>query len=90
MNAPLAPDVERQIAEHLYGGRKIDAIKIHREATGVGLKESKDFVEALEAQLRMREPARFAERPKGKGCAAAAVCVLGLAVALAAALALRG
>ncbi len=27
-------------------GRKIDAIKLHREETGVGLKEAKDAVEA--------------------------------------------
>ena len=33
----------RQLAED---GRKIDAIKLHREETGVGLKEAKDAIEA--------------------------------------------
>ena len=28
-------------------GRKIEAIKVYREATGVGLKEAKDAVEAM-------------------------------------------
>ncbi len=32
------------------------AIKIHREATGMGLKESKDEVEAIEARLRQSHP----------------------------------
>lgn len=31
----------------LRAGKKIDAIKRHRAETGMGLKESKDYVEAL-------------------------------------------
>ena len=31
-----------------HSGQKIDAIKMYREATGVGLKEAKDAVEAME------------------------------------------
>lgn len=41
-------DVERQVRELLGQGRKIEAIKIYREATGLGLKEAKDAVEAME------------------------------------------
>jgi ribosomal protein L7/L12 len=33
-------------------GRKIEAIKLWREATGLGLKEAKEAVEALERRLR--------------------------------------
>jgi ribosomal protein L7/L12 len=29
-------------------GRKIEAIKLHRQLAGVGLKEAKDFIEAIE------------------------------------------
>jgi len=38
----LSPGV-RQLAD---GGQKIQAIKLHREETGLGLKEAKDAVEA--------------------------------------------
>jgi ribosomal protein L7/L12 len=38
-----------EIREQLRNGNKIEAIKIYREMTGVGLKEAKDAVEALEA-----------------------------------------
>jgi len=31
-------------------GAKIEAIKLYREQTGVGLKEAKDFVERLQSQ----------------------------------------
>jgi len=45
------PDIslyERQIRELLSQGNKIAAIKLYREGTGVGLKEAKDAVEAIE------------------------------------------
>lgn len=44
-----APDpvAEHEILRLLREGKKIMAIKIHREATGLGLKESKEAVEAL-------------------------------------------
>lgn len=41
----LALSEVKQLAQ---AGRKIDAIKAYREATGVGLKEAKDAVEAME------------------------------------------
>jgi hypothetical protein len=39
-------DLPANAIEHLRHGRKIEAIKIVREATGLGLKEAKDAVEA--------------------------------------------
>jgi len=74
--------------EAVYGGaaRKIEAIKLVREATNCGLKEAKEFVEKLGAELYAKEPGKFAAAPTGKsGCvgvvlAAAAIlaaaCVL--------------
>jgi ribosomal protein L7/L12 len=40
----LSPEVQ---AAALDPGRKIEAIKLHREQTGVGLREAKDAVEAF-------------------------------------------
>ncbi|RPH58015.1 MAG: zinc-ribbon domain-containing protein, partial [Chloroflexi bacterium] len=42
-------DEFREVREQIARGNKIEAIKIYREKTGVGLKEAKDAVEALEA-----------------------------------------
>jgi len=44
----LSTEQERQIRELLAQEQKITAIKLYREATGVGLKEAKDAVEAIE------------------------------------------
>lgn len=40
--------VQADIAQALRDGRKIEAIKLYREATGVGLKEAKDYVDTIE------------------------------------------
>ena len=74
-------DAERdQVHAAVFAGRKIAAIKAYREATGEGLKESKDAVEALEAELRASAPGRFSPTtPKG-GCMP--VMLLGLTPAL--------
>ncbi|CAM3732786.1 ribosomal protein L7/L12 [Occultella aeris] len=37
-----------RVAELLARGKKIEAIKVYREETGVGLKEAKDAVERFE------------------------------------------
>ena len=42
-------DIQREIRE----GRLINAIKLYREMTGVGLKEARDAVEALRDRMRM-------------------------------------
>ena len=41
-------DWEREAISHLQSGNKIMAIKVVREATGLGLRESKDLVESWE------------------------------------------
>ena len=43
----------------LFEGRKIEAIKKYKVATGTGLKESKEKIETLEAELRKECPERF-------------------------------
>lgn len=44
---PVPPEVEARARELLARDQKIHAIRIVREATGMGLKEAKDWVEAL-------------------------------------------
>lgn len=39
--------VDPKVLELMQAGRKIEAIKLYREQTGVGLKEAKDYVEGL-------------------------------------------
>lgn len=65
-------EFERDLLELVKSGQKIEAIKHHRERTGLGLKESKDAVEALAA--------RYGVAPHKSGCAG--VLVLGVMIAL--------
>jgi Ribosomal protein L7/L12 C-terminal domain len=39
--------LDKQISDLVRSGQKIEAIKLYREQTGVGLKEAKDYVERL-------------------------------------------
>ena len=48
---PPAADSYPDVVAALRAGNKIEAIKHYRAATGVGLKEAKDAVEALERRL---------------------------------------
>jgi large subunit ribosomal protein L7/L12 len=68
------PGLVEDVLEHVRAGRWIHAIKHYREATGSGLKESKEAVEAM---------ARAAGIPvlKGSGCAPVAV-IFGLLTAI--------
>jgi ribosomal protein L7/L12 len=43
----LGPDNEAEVRALLAGGNKIEAIKLVRTVTGMGLKEAKDFVERM-------------------------------------------
>jgi hypothetical protein len=66
----LPDDKRPAIMEAIYAGasRKIEAIKLVREATGCGLKEAKDYVEKTAAELYAKEPQKFSAPPGGKGC----------------------
>ena len=48
-------------------GKPILAIKLYREATGCGLRESKDFIENLTRELRSSQPERFAATAEPQG-----------------------
>ena len=68
MSRPISPEATKQIENLVFAEQKIAAIRFYREHSGEGLKEAKDFVEAVEAELRAREPGKFAVRPAGTGC----------------------
>ena len=46
------PVLSPQVQEALRGGNKIEAIKIYRELTGVGLAEAKQAIERAEQFLK--------------------------------------
>lgn len=50
LDAEVPPDVKR-IRELIRAGHKIDAIKAYREQHGVGLKEAKDAIDAVEREM---------------------------------------
>jgi ribosomal protein L7/L12 len=68
MSAIIVPERAAWIHEALFKGDKIEAIKLYREGTNLGLKESKEAVEKLETELRQKSPERFAAKPAGKSC----------------------
>lgn len=78
MPEPLSDANIAKLSEMIFQRRKIEAIKVYREMTGSGLKESKEAVESLEASLREQSPGKFAAA-SGKGCGgSAAVLCLGV------------
>lgn len=65
---PSSPeDHAEQIKQALFAGEKIEAIKLYREQTKLGLAESKTAVETLERELRSTSPGSFTA-PASKGC----------------------
>ena len=50
--AALSADWRLQVEDEIRAGRKIEAIKLYRQATELGLKESKDAVEDMERNLK--------------------------------------
>jgi ribosomal protein L7/L12 len=61
-------DQSAAIREALFASQKIQAIKLYREQTKVGLAEAKKAVEKIEAQLRLSAPGLFTAQTGGKGC----------------------
>ena len=75
MSNPDPGDQANRVKAALLEGNKIQAIKLYREQTGVGLKEAKEAVEKLEAELRGSSPAGF-KHPQAKGCSVGVLLVL--------------
>lgn len=77
MNPPTGQQLE-QVKNLVFAGKKIEAIKLHREATGLGLKESKEAIEQLETELRRTEEHRFVKGAARSGCLSLLLLCLGL------------
>jgi len=45
------PSVDDEIIKLIEDGKKIKAIKIYRQTTGLGLKESKEYIDMLSKKL---------------------------------------
>jgi hypothetical protein len=77
---PLTDQQRQQIEKEIFAGRTISAIKLHREATGAGLAESKNAVQDMEVDLRRQMPERFVGGAQTKsGCFGVLVCVAAIA-----------
>ena len=56
MTTQLTEDQMKRIADAIVSKRKIEAIKVYREATGEGLKEAKEAIEEITASLATKHP----------------------------------
>ncbi len=74
-----------KIREFVFAGRKIEAIKLLRQAAGLQLVDAKTVVEKLEAELRQTSPEKFTAK-SGSGCTVRfSVFLIGLLIVLLAA-----
>ena len=69
----LTPEQLTTVSNAIYAGNKIEAIKFYRTASGKDLKDSKDAVEKLTAELEARNPAMFARQRRQGGSLATLV-----------------
>ena len=97
----MTPEKMNAIVSAISRGQKIEAIKLYREATGLGLAESKDAVEAMEIQPPGSSPVNPGQlvpegrtplpqwdpfEEKKKGCLGVVALLIGIAVVLLAAI----
>ncbi len=69
---------KQHITDTLLAGRKVEAIKHYREVTGEGLREAKDFIDAMAAELSKSHP-EIVQVNRG-GCGSAALVLICLSV----------
>ena len=67
--APRDPALSEEARGLLTMGQKIAAIKLVRDRTGAGLKEAKDYVDALEAGESPPLPPPGVKKTQNVGCA---------------------
>jgi ribosomal protein L7/L12 len=90
MATQLTKEQIEAINDAVFAGRKIQAIRLYRAATRLGLKEAKEFIDALESRLREESPELFRE-PQAAGCSrSAALLIVATAAVYAAARLLVG
>ena len=80
--ADLSQEHIDEISNALAKGSKIEAIKIYREVSGLGLKEAKEFIDELIPKLTEQDPERFAKlAPSGTGCSTAVIVIIAVSLA---------
>jgi hypothetical protein len=73
----MEPNHDPRILDAIFHGRKIEAIKLYRELNaGLGLKEAKDAVEKLAADLYARFPEKFTKAPVAGDSPAGCMAIL--------------
>ena len=70
---PLTPSAEGEVRVLVQQRQKIEAIKLLRQRTGLGLKEAKDRVEAIEREMGLPPAKVISPGPLG----VAAVVIIG-------------
>ena len=75
------PEQRQALAQMLFAGQKIAAIKEVRKLGGLDLKDSKEWVDGLEKELRAAQPEKFATPPR-KVISCTPGCILALALIL--------
>ena len=68
------------LKEAVFRGDLVAAIKLYHDQTGLGLKDSKEAVERLEAELRQSSPDRFCARSSRGGPQKLVAFVVAIAV----------
>ena len=77
MSTSIPSNAVEQITQAILSGNKIEAIKLYREQNNVGLKEAKDAVDKMEAELRSASPDKFSVT-KASGCLGVMTLVIGM------------
>ena len=67
MGNPISDNDLKEVLNAILANRKIEAIKLYREYSGVGLKEAKDAVEELEKKLQTESPEKFTSEQIAEG-----------------------
>ena len=70
--------IPKDVQDLIYEGRKIEAVKLVREQTGLGLKEAKEKVEAYHSRMQGMFPNALPAQKKGAGCASVIVLLVTL------------
>ncbi|MFA6564081.1 MAG: ribosomal protein L7/L12 [Verrucomicrobiia bacterium] len=83
MGQSLTQEQITAVTDAIFTKRKIEAIKLYREATNASLVEAKEFVEKLEAELRLQYPDKFTVAPSSQPMTALIVIALAVAIAIA-------
>ena len=78
MNEAADHDPLKAVKRALQQGRKMDAIKLYRESSGRGLKESKEFVDRLAARLVEEDPVGYARLSRNSVCLSLVLLLLAI------------